>query len=71
MRLADAQDDQTQNGKEVKGVTSHAVERNQSAELAHDDIDGGQRGIEDHGIYRGVSKSGFIAKDTRKGFAGP
>ena len=71
MRLADAKDDQTEYGEEIKGVTSDTVEGHQGAELAHDDIDGCQGGVESHGINRGVSKSGLITKNARKRLAGP
>lgn len=71
MGFTDTEDDQAENGEEVKGVSGYTVESDKGAEFADDDVDGSQSAVEGHGIDWREAESGVIAKEAGEGLAGP
>jgi len=54
------QNNQPKYGEKVEGISGHAVEGEQFAELANHNVDRSQKRIEDKGIHRGEEKARLL-----------
>lgn len=54
LRLAEAQDNDPDHGKEEEGVLAESVESEEGAKVAEEDIEGGEDGREEEGVYGAV-----------------
>lgn len=74
MWLADAENDEAEDGEEIEGVPSDAVECDEGLKLAENDVYYGQYEVEDDGVDGCVSDTRFVpdnvqdeAEETRFG----
>lgn len=67
MRFPDPQNDEAEHGEEVKRVAGDAVEGDEGAELADEDVSGGEEGVESHGCDGGKADAVGVADEVDEG----